>query len=378
MKKHILLISTFILSFILLVGNVSAAKELTCEYKKIDEVKGGGNNQSVTPHKKAIIQTSDGKISYYTTSTVGESRVTEGIGGWSNAGTANKDDFKNTKAYDKEKNELTECPKCIIGETIGETGKSYDKFTFADLESDNSCPTGYVALVNEEQTEFSEKDVCKTISKTEAEKYKEETIYRAKCEYVDLEDKNNKIELYYNDNSLAILGSKKNYVSCINIDKLYSQRNGGCPRKIYYYNNRLYLDSNEGTAIKYLNRVSKSSKYYDENGNEIKSGELIDIKEDEELSDCSDLFGEELVKKINEVMNIIKIAVPILLIIFGISDFFKATFDKSEEDMKKSRDKFIKRIIAAIIVFLVPVFVNLVLKIANSVWDDINPDTCIK
>lgn len=374
MKKHILLISTFILSFILLAGNVSAAKELTCEYEKVNEVKGGGSNQSVIPHKKAIIQTSSGEISYYTASTVGGSRFNVGNADWSKAGTAKIDDFKNTKAYDKEKNELTECPKCIIKKD----GKNYDTFTFADLENDNSCPTGYVSLVSEEKSEISEDDVCKTISRTEAEKYKKETIYRAKCEYIALEDSNKKIELYYNDNSLTIFGSEKNYVSCININELYSQRNGGCPRKIYYNTNRIYLDSNGGTAINYLNRVSKSSKYYDENGNEIKNGELIDIKEDEEISGCSDLFGEELVKKINEVMNIIKIAVPILLIIFGISDFFKATFDKSEEDMKKSRDKFIKRIIAAIIVFLVPVFVNLVLKIANSVWDDINPDTCIK
>ena len=46
--------------------------------------------------------------------------------------------------------------------------------------------------------------------------------------------------------------------------------------------------------------------------------------------------------------------------------------------MKKDRDRFIKRIIAAIIVFIVPIFVNLVLNIANTVWGSINKETCIK
>lgn len=370
MKKHILLISTFILSFVLLVGNVNAAAELTCEYEKVDEIKGGGSNQSSISHKKAIIQTSSGEISYYTTSTVGASRFNPGNGDWEKNGTSKSDDFKKTKTYDKEKKELTECPKCIIG------GKNYNIFTFADLESDNSCPTGYVSLVSDEKTDFSEKDVCKTISKNEASKYIKETTYRAKCKYVDVDNKDKTVELYYNDNSLVAFGDEKNYVSCINIDNLYSQRNGGCPRKIYYSNNRLYLDSNGGAVTNYMVRVGKSSKYYDENGNEITS--KFDLEEDDELDNCNDLFGDELVKKINEVMNIIRIAVPIILIIFGITDFFKATFDKSEEDMKKSRDRFIKRIIAAIVVFLVPIFVNLVLKISNSVWEEINPDTCIK
>ena len=77
-------------------------------------------------------------------------------------------------------------------------------------------------------------------------------------------------------------------------------------------------------------------------------------------------------------MKWIRIFVPILLIGLGVLDFAKATFEKSEDDMKKIREKFIKRIVAAVLVFLAPIFVNLLLELANSVWEWINPNTCIK
>ena len=76
-------------------------------------------------------------------------------------------------------------------------------------------------------------------------------------------------------------------------------------------------------------------------------------------------------------MKWIRIAVPLLLIGLGIMDFSKGVFSSKEEDMKKSRERFIKRIIAALMVFLVPIFVNLVLDLANKAWSDINTDTCI-
>lgn len=90
------------------------------------------------------------------------------------------------------------------------------------------------------------------------------------------------------------------------------------------------------------------------------------------------MLGDDVIEIIDDVMKIIRIAVPILLIVFGMTDFLRATFSDSEENIKKDRDRFIKRIIAAIIVFIVPIFVDLVLHLANKVWSNINPETCIK
>lgn len=97
-----------------------------------------------------------------------------------------------------------------------------------------------------------------------------------------------------------------------------------------------------------------------------------------EPTNCEELFGEELVDKINSVMNIIKIAVPILLIAFGIFDFSKAMFASNDDDMKKAQKTFLKRIVAAFIVFLSPMIINLILSLTNKVWSSISTNTCIK
>lgn len=91
--------------------------------------------------------------------------------------------------------------------------------------------------------------------------------------------------------------------------------------------------------------------------------------------DCETLLGEELINKINSYLNVIKIAVPIIVIGLGIADFTKAVFS-DEENMKKAQKQFIKRLIIAILVFLTPTFVNLLLSLANKVWTMISPNSC--
>ena len=96
------------------------------------------------------------------------------------------------------------------------------------------------------------------------------------------------------------------------------------------------------------------------------------------IATCEDLIGEELNAKILSYFDIVRLAVPILLVILGILDFAKAFFSNDDSEMKKAQSKFIKRIFVAILFFFVPVLVNLLLTIANQVWDIINPDTCIR
>lgn len=95
------------------------------------------------------------------------------------------------------------------------------------------------------------------------------------------------------------------------------------------------------------------------------------------LTTCSDLIGKKLEEKILSYFNIVRIAVPILLIGLGIVDFIKAAFAGDEGDMRKAQSKFIKRILIAVLFFFVPLIVKLLLDIANRVWVIISPDTCI-
>lgn len=79
---------------------------------------------------------------------------------------------------------------------------------------------------------------------------------------------------------------------------------------------------------------------------------------------CSGALDVEGIDAIAQVTSllvmIIKIGVPILLIIFGMLDFGKAVMAQKEDEIKKGQQTFIKRAIAAALVFFVVSIVELV------------------
>ena len=91
------------------------------------------------------------------------------------------------------------------------------------------------------------------------------------------------------------------------------------------------------------------------------------------------------------VILIIKIAVPILLIIFGMLDLGKAVVASKEDEIKKGQQILIKRAISAVIVFFVIQIVQIVIRFvagSNSstvsqclncfVYGDIDDNSCIR
>jgi len=89
--------------------------------------------------------------------------------------------------------------------------------------------------------------------------------------------------------------------------------------------------------------------------------------------------GIEVPKKIAQLVstfiNIIKIAVPILIIIYGSLDFAKAVMAQKEDEIKKGQQMFIKRLISGVMVFLVIFIVQIVIGLVaphnenTSMWD---------
>lgn len=69
---------------------------------------------------------------------------------------------------------------------------------------------------------------------------------------------------------------------------------------------------------------------------------------------------------VHMIVLIIKIAVPIGLIIFGMMDLGKAVMASKEDEIKKAQQLFIKRIIAAVLVFFVVSIVQLTFSLLNS------------
>ena len=69
------------------------------------------------------------------------------------------------------------------------------------------------------------------------------------------------------------------------------------------------------------------------------------------------------------VVQILQIAVPIGLIIWGTLDFGKAVIEGDEKKMKEKRKPFIQRVISAVIVFLIPWFTGIILgNVGGSEW----------
>ena len=88
------------------------------------------------------------------------------------------------------------------------------------------------------------------------------------------------------------------------------------------------------------------------------------------------------------VVRVLQIAIPILLIIMGTIDLGKAVVAKKEEDITKNRGMFVKRVLSAILVFLLPFIVNIVIGyVSSDKWYDcwqaardynLNEDNAIK
>lgn len=71
------------------------------------------------------------------------------------------------------------------------------------------------------------------------------------------------------------------------------------------------------------------------------------------------VFNGMLPQVVSTAVMLIKIVVPILLIIFGMIDLGKAVMAQKEDEIKKGQQTFIKRLIAAAIVFFVVVVVQI-------------------
>ena len=96
--------------------------------------------------------------------------------------------------------------------------------------------------------------------------------------------------------------------------------------------------------------------------------------------DCA-LFQNPLPFKLVYVVHLIilllQFGVPVLLIIFGMLDLGKAVIASKEDEIKKGQQMFIKRLIAAVIVFFVITVVQLVVNLATdndngenkNIWD---------
>lgn len=81
---------------------------------------------------------------------------------------------------------------------------------------------------------------------------------------------------------------------------------------------------------------------------------------------CSD---ENFIKPfifIGRIFTIIKILIPILIIIFGMIDLFKAVIGSKDDEIKKSIRSLLFRAIAGVVIFFIPTIVHLLFLLIDD------------
>ena len=83
------------------------------------------------------------------------------------------------------------------------------------------------------------------------------------------------------------------------------------------------------------------------------------------LYDCNEFVtnNDKIVNIIRFVYNAVKIGVPIILVVVGMFDMGKAITQQKEDEIKKAQSLLVKKAIAALIVFLMFAFVQLVVSL---------------
>jgi len=90
---------------------------------------------------------------------------------------------------------------------------------------------------------------------------------------------------------------------------------------------------------------------------------------------CESLKYTETYKIVKSVFTWIQIAAPIMLVIFGVVDFTKAVAASDNDAIKKAQGAFVKRVIIAAIIILLPFIVDLLLSLLDGALGN-NVSTC--
>ena len=92
---------------------------------------------------------------------------------------------------------------------------------------------------------------------------------------------------------------------------------------------------------------------------------FADMEACNSLSDGLDI-DSKIASTVHIIILFLQIAIPVLLVIFGSIDFLKAVTSSKEDEIKKAQMTFVKRLIAAVIVFFVVSLVQIVVRFVSG------------
>lgn len=131
----------------------------------------------------------------------------------------------------------------------------------------------------------------------------------------------------------------------------------------------LYIGARTTVSLKELAKISN-----DVNHSDAEHGEKPDYVEEDENKENNNKYKPTLVcgfigkgtfSYIKLAWNILKYSAPALVVILGMLDFAKVVLSGEDKDMKVAGHKFLKRIIAAVVLILLPILIQFIFSIAN-------------
>ena len=83
---------------------------------------------------------------------------------------------------------------------------------------------------------------------------------------------------------------------------------------------------------------------------------------------CSNM--KDLLRVVGWVLVILKFAIPILIIALGAFDFGKAVVAEKEDEIKKQTKRLIMRVVAGVLIFLLPNIIIFIFRVAAPGYED--------
>ncbi len=119
-------------------------------------------------------------------------------------------------------------------------------------------------------------------------------------------------------------------------------------------------------------------KKIDQNYKTLSKLGSMDLSMYNNKQDCGTIFGDpkspdSVAYLIQTILNYIKILAPILVVVLSSMDFIKVIWTSDDESMKKAQQKLGKRLVAAVLLFLLPTLIGLMFNLIN---DSIVDPTC--
>ena len=101
-----------------------------------------------------------------------------------------------------------------------------------------------------------------------------------------------------------------------------------------------------------------------------------DKNDDGDKNDIGDDGVASIAYIVNVVMGYVRVIVPIIIIVLGIIDLSGAVLAGKEDAMKKAQITFVKRVIAGVCVFFSPLLINIIMSLAEIVWEGSGYSSC--